>query len=129
METAPITYQSYRAVFLETGPSFWSTVLVIWDFCHRKRLHSPIAMVFMVASMVFTLCFPTFGGAMTGYTSMVKAHVPDHQDGNWIRFDRFTQVLYTIHDGDRIGQSKDYFVTDETYNAVCILQDQQSDFF
>jgi hypothetical protein len=59
---------------------------------------------------------------MTGYTSIVKAYVPDHQDGNWIRFDRFTQVLYTIHDGDRVGQTKNYLVTDETYGVVGILK-------
>jgi len=120
METAPITYQSYRAVFLETGPSLWSTILVVRDFACHKRLHSFVAMVFMVITMVFTLCFPTFASAMTGYTSIVKAYVPDHQDGNWIRFDRFTQVLYVIHDGDRIGHTKEYFVTEGEYHAAAV---------
>ena len=81
------------------------------------------AMVFMVITMAFTLCFPTFASAMTGYTSIVKAYVPDHQHGNWIRFDRFVQVLYVIHDGDRIGQTKDYFVIDNaTWNGQVRIQ-------
>ena len=87
METAPITYHSYRAVFLETSPSFWSTLFLARDFIWLKSLHSKMAMFFMIFTMVFTLCFPTFASAMTGYTSIVQAYVLDRQNANWIRFD------------------------------------------
>ncbi|KAF2440444.1 hypothetical protein P171DRAFT_100866 [Karstenula rhodostoma CBS 690.94] len=111
METAPITYNSYRAIFLEPNPSFWSTVALIRDFTSRRSLHSNLAMVFMVATMTFTIAFPTLASAMTGYTSAQKAYVPDHQNGNMIRFDNFGLLLYTIHDGERVGLTNEYLVT------------------
>lgn len=61
--------------------------------------------------MAFTLCFPTFASAMTGYTSIVEAYIPDRQN-NWIGFGKFVQVLYIVHDGDRIGQTNPFYVTD-----------------
>ena len=112
METTPITYHSYRVVFLESSPSFLSTVFLAQDFMRRKSLHSKMAMFFMLITMVFTLCFPTFASAMTSYTSIVKAYVPDIRDGNLISFDKFDRVLYIIHDGDRVGQTKPYLVVD-----------------
>ncbi|KAJ4357447.1 uncharacterized protein N0V89_002022 [Didymosphaeria variabile] len=51
---------------------------------------------------------------MTGYTSIVKAYVPDHQSGNRINFDSFLPVLYVIHDGERIKKANNYFVTDRS---------------
>ncbi|KAF1975556.1 hypothetical protein BU23DRAFT_441890, partial [Bimuria novae-zelandiae CBS 107.79] len=111
METAPITYHSYRVIFLETGPSLWSTVRLIRDFVSRRGLNSKFAMFFMVATMAFALAFPTLTSAMKGYTSIAKAYVPDHENGNRIRFDSFALVLYTIHDGERIGQTNDHLVT------------------
>ncbi|EOA92323.1 uncharacterized protein SETTUDRAFT_85189 [Exserohilum turcica Et28A] len=113
METAPITYHSYRAVFLETSPSFWSTLFLARDFIWLKSLHSKMAMFFMIFTMVFTLCFPTFASAMTGYTSIVQAYVLDRQNANWIRFDTFAQVIYVVDDGNRIGQTEPYYVVDK----------------
>lgn len=72
-----------------------------------------MAMFFMIFTMVFTLCFPTFASAMTGYTSIVQAYVLDRQNANWIRFDTFAQVIYVVDDGNRIGQTEPYYVVDK----------------
>jgi hypothetical protein len=69
-------------------------------------------MAFMVATMAFVLAFPTLASAMTGYTSIVGAYILDRQN-NWIGFDKFVQVLYTAHDGNRIGQANPFYVTDK----------------
>jgi hypothetical protein len=111
METAPITYHSYRAIFVEPGPSLWSTIALFRDFTFRKGLHSTLAMTFMVATMAFAIAFPTLASAMTGYTSLLTSFVPDHQDGNMIQFKNMDLLLYTIHDGERVGLTNDYFVT------------------
>lgn len=112
METAPITFNSYRAIFMENGPSLSSTVLLLRDFVSRKGLHSKIAMAFMMVTIIFTLAFPTLASAMTGYTTTSEAYVPDHQNVNQIRFDQFASLLYTIHDGERIRRTKDSLVLD-----------------
>lgn len=112
METAPITYRSYHAIFMEFGPSFWSTMALIRDFTSRKGLQSKLAMVFMIATMIYALAFPTVASAMTGYTSVLKAYIPDHGKGNMIHFDNFQVLLYTVHDGVKAGLGSDeYFVT------------------
>ena len=83
-------------------------------------------MVFMVTTMVFTLAFPTFASAMTGYTSIVEAYILDRQN-NWIGFVKFVQVLYTVHDGNRIGQTNPFYVTDKATQSsdVRIYRDQR----
>jgi len=67
-------------------------------------------MVFIVLSMLFILVFPTLGSAMTGYSGNVVPRVPD-DSGNYIPFNNFSIVMYTIHDGERIGLSSEYHVT------------------
>jgi hypothetical protein len=126
MEIRPITYRSYRTVFLESSPSLWSTSYLVRDFIWRKGLQSKISMVFMVTTMVFTLAFPTFASAMTGYTSIVEAYILDRQN-NWIGFVKFVQVLYTVHDGNRIGQTNPFYVTDKATQSsdVRIYRDQR----
>ena len=68
-------------------------------------------MAFMVATMIFILAFPTLAGAMTGYTSVVKAYIPDISDANMIRFDSFDAIIYVIHDGKRIKIQDNQIVT------------------
>lgn len=67
-------------------------------------------MVFIVMTMIFVLVFPTLGSAMTGYSGNVMPYVPDSA-GNFIPFHDFSIALYTIHDGDRINQTKDFHAT------------------
>jgi hypothetical protein len=115
MESAPITYSSFRGIFLDAGPSLLSTCRLFRDFAFRKGFYSRIATIFMLATMTFTLAFPTLASAMTGYNGRLKAYVPDHVDANYIRFDKFESVLYVIRDGDRVGLPQDFLVTDVGY--------------
>lgn len=69
--------------------------------------------------MLFILAFPTIVSAMSGYDSNVASYLPDRND-NLIRFDNFSRVLYVIHDGWRINQDGDYWITDETmFPGLC----------
>jgi len=114
MESAPVTYSSFRAIFLESGPSVYSIGRLIRDFVARKGLQSKLAMIFVVISMIYILLFPTLASAMTGYTGFVKAYVPDYQDENYIRFDQFKPLVYVIRDGQRVGLTEDFLLVDET---------------
>ncbi|KAF2621982.1 hypothetical protein BU25DRAFT_219774 [Macroventuria anomochaeta] len=110
MEVQPVTFNTYRTVFLQNGSLILGIPRIIRDFCRRRGLHSRFAMVFIVLTMIFILIFPTLGSAMTGYSGNVKPYVPD-LDGNFIPFNNFSIVLYTIHDGKRIGQTDDFHAT------------------
>lgn len=75
-------------------------------------------MVFMIITMMFSIAFPTMANAMTGHKSVLRTYVPDHQEGNLIRFDQFSPLLYTIHDGDRIGLTTNYLVAAKNTSTV-----------
>lgn len=69
-----------------------------------------IAMIFMVVTMLFVLAWPTIASAMTGYDSNNVAFVKI-RDGSLIRFNSFSPLLYTIHDGSRLdGLTDEYLV-------------------
>lgn len=110
MEVTPVTFNTYRLVFLHTEPSIIGIPRIIRDFIRRFSLQSTTAMVFVVATMTYILAFPTLGSAMTGYNGNVKSFVADY-DGNFIPFESFSLVSYVIHDGWRINKTAEFAVT------------------
>lgn len=66
-------------------------------------------MVYMVATMIFVLVFPTLVSAMTGYTSVTKAFI-QNDDERLILFSDFKVLAYIIHDGFRINMTADAYV-------------------
>ncbi|KAL6157539.1 hypothetical protein ACJQWK_06625 [Exserohilum turcicum] len=110
MEVTPVTFRTYRAIFMRTSVPKAIPHLVM-DFCTRHGLHSKLAMVFMIYAMVFTLIYPTLAGAMAGYKANVVAFV-NTTNGNLVPFASMDYAFFVIHDGERIGQGGDYLVTD-----------------
>ena len=84
------------------------------DFTRRRGLHSKVAMVFMIATMIWIWIFPSFASAMTGYSANIKAYIQDADD-NFISFDDFRRAMYVIHDGWRIGKPENYVIP---YNTI-----------
>ncbi|KUI64331.1 hypothetical protein VM1G_11137 [Cytospora mali] len=109
MERAPITYRVFWTSFMQNEATFRSTVRMIRDFTMRRSLRSKAAMVFMIASMIFVIVFPTLASAMTGYTASNEA-VIKLEDGNQAPFNKFKQFYYIIHDGNRVNFSAEYLV-------------------
>jgi hypothetical protein len=112
MQVAPVTYNSFRTVFMQTESSVLSITRLLRDFTFRHGLQAKIATTFMIMTMAFILAFPTFASAMTGYSANVEPFVPDSEK-NYLPFSTFQPLYYIIHDGDRIGKTKDYNVTDD----------------
>ncbi|KAH8730780.1 hypothetical protein GQ44DRAFT_605883 [Phaeosphaeriaceae sp. PMI808] len=106
----PVTFSTFRTVFLHNEATIGSISQFIGDFSRRHGLRSKAAMVFMIVTMMFILAFPTFGGAMTGYKGNVESFVQD-RSGNLLPFTSFKYVHYIIHDGDRIGKGQRYMVS------------------
>lgn len=69
MENAPITYRTYWVTYLQSEASCRSIFRLIRDFTLKRQLQSKTAMVFMIATMIFVMAFPTLASAMTGYTA------------------------------------------------------------
>lgn len=113
MAVKPVTFSTYKTIFLQNDMLILAIPRVISDFIFRCRLRSKLAMVFMILTMTFTLVFPSFGSAMTGYSSNVKSFIPD-ENNNLVAFEKFQIVLFVIHDGDRIHHTKDRLVRLET---------------
>ncbi|OTA93561.1 hypothetical protein M434DRAFT_290086 [Hypoxylon sp. CO27-5] len=110
MELAPVTYTTYFTMFLESEPSFFSTFRVMRVFISERGLKSRVSMIFIVWSMLFLIGWPTLASAMTGYTTLNKAFVPDN-NGNYIPFSDFQPIAYIIHDGWRVNLTSDQVVS------------------
>lgn len=113
MAVKPVTFSTYKTIFLQNEMLILAIPRIISDFIYRCRLKSKVAMAFIVSTMTFTLIFPSFGSAMTGYSSNVKSFVPD-EDSKLVAFENFQVILFIIHDGDRIHKTKDQIVSLET---------------
>lgn len=106
MEVAPVTFNTYRTIFLQSEPSILAITRTIRDFIYRLGLHSRVTMLFMVFTMIFVFAFPTFASAMTGYQGKVQAFIND-SNGNLVPFNDFRHLAYIIHDGKRINMTDD----------------------
>ncbi|KAI0852834.1 hypothetical protein F5Y00DRAFT_272463 [Daldinia vernicosa] len=116
MEFAPVTFTVFSIIFLQDEPSFFSTISIIRAFISGRGLKSKVAMVFMVLTMVFIIAWPTVAGAMTGYTTIGKAFVPDI-DNNYISYSSFKPLAYIVHDGGRVNLTSNYisFVPEQSH--------------
>ncbi|KAI0886904.1 uncharacterized protein GGS22DRAFT_118950 [Annulohypoxylon maeteangense] len=109
MEFAPITYAIFSTMYLQDEPSILSVSRIIRIFISGRGLKSKLAMAFMILNMLFLIGWPTVASAMTGYTTAVKAFVPDYE-GNYIAYADFQPIAYIIHDGLRVNLTNDYMV-------------------
>ena len=109
MENEPVSYRLFRTIFIEKDASLISTGQTIKSFIRQRKLRSKTAMVFVVATMLYILAFPTLMSAMSGYDSNVVSRVQDGDD-NLVPFDKYARVVYVIHDGWRVGEPADYWI-------------------
>lgn len=108
MFRAPVTYDTFWTVFLDTQPSLVSTYGLFWDFT-KKSAGEGAVLAFIIMTMLLIIAFPTLASAMTGYRPNSKAFVVDNT-GSLVPFESFSLVAYVIHDGDRINLSPDQVI-------------------
>jgi hypothetical protein len=120
MEVTPITFGTYRTIFLPSGGLFLTILRTIRDFVTRRGLQSKIAMVFMMYTMIFTFIYPTLASAMTGYSANVDAFI-NTTEGEYVPLDSFSLAYFVIHDGWRIpdlGLEGDHIVTGKSTKHI-----------
>ncbi|KAI1380584.1 hypothetical protein F4677DRAFT_403956 [Hypoxylon crocopeplum] len=110
MEFAPVTYAVFSTIYLQDEPSIFSTFRIARVFISGRGLKSKLSMVFIILSMLFLVGWPTFVSAMTGYTTIVEAFIPNY-DGSYIPYSDFQPIAYIIHDGQRVNLTEDYMVS------------------
>ena len=117
MTTDPVTYQTFWTVFIQDGPTLWSTFCTFRDFAGVRGLRSRMAMLFIVLTMAFVLAFPTLASSMTGYSASSQPWVKT-DDINQVPFSGFGKArdLYVLHDI--------YRVTAGNQDAIVIAHDQ-----
>ncbi|KAK4223805.1 hypothetical protein QBC38DRAFT_538823 [Podospora fimiseda] len=99
MQTLPINYSMFRTIFISQESSINSVWSLIRNMRAKRVTSSAGVMCFAIASLVFTLAFPTLASAVTGYVAAVDAY-----------FTKFDFVAYIIRDGSRIRLSDNYLV-------------------
>ncbi|KAH7385960.1 hypothetical protein BKA66DRAFT_569276 [Pyrenochaeta sp. MPI-SDFR-AT-0127] len=109
MEIMPITFDTYRIIFLQNDSLISGIPCMIRDFTSRLRLRSRSAMIFIIATSLYILTFPTLGSAMTGYSANVRSYIPD-RDGNYVPFEKFRMTSYIINDGSRVNKTDGFHV-------------------
>jgi len=97
MEVLPISYGTYRTMFIREGLSFTALVNLIYEFWSYRPLSSVLAMVWIVLCASFIIAFPTLESAMTGYSSNGQAFILDNS-GNYLKFTDLYLIDYVIHD-------------------------------
>lgn len=118
IDHAPVTYGTFWTIFMSDEPSVMGAVHMMRDVSTRRGLRSKLAMIFIVLTMAFILVVPTLAGAMTGYAQNSEAFVAD-ANGNMYSLMQFHPILYSIHDGWRVGLDGDYAVpwVDNSYDC------------
>ncbi|KAK8039985.1 hypothetical protein PG993_008396 [Apiospora rasikravindrae] len=111
MRSHPATYQVFRAIYLESEPSIVSTYRLVKDCTTgRRRVVPATGLVFMVATLVFVLIFPTLSGSMTGYINVSRGFV-QASGGDMVPFESLDFVAYVIHDGWRVNLTGNYIIS------------------
>lgn len=109
METSPISQDTFKAVTLLNN-SGWGILMMLKDFSKNKSVRARFVIFWMLLSGAFILILPTWVSAMTGYTADAQAFV-NETSGNMSPMKDFHPIVYTIHDGERIGKTNDFQVT------------------
>ncbi|QDS77353.1 hypothetical protein FKW77_005407 [Venturia effusa] len=115
METSPISYGTYKAVFLRDDIPFSSLVALIRECLTYRPLSSTLAMTWIVLSTIFVIIFPTLVSAMSGYSANGHAYIRD-ASGNFMDYENLFLIDYVIHDASRLNFT--YFGTMEGQNST-----------
>lgn len=110
MESSPVSSETFKAMTLQNDTIF-GVLKLMRDFLKTGGTRAKVAMFWTILSALFVLLVPTWLSAMTGYTADIEAFVEDINN-NRVPAGDFLPAIYTIHDGDRLGEgySKDYRV-------------------
>lgn len=102
METSPISYGTYKTLFLRDGISFTGLIDLIREFSTHQPLMSSLAMAWIILSAIFVILFPTLISALSGYSANGHAYIFDGS-GNLMDYQKLFMIDYVIHNASRLN--------------------------
>lgn len=102
MEESPISYGTYRTLFLRDSISFTGLIDLVREFSIHRPLSSSLAMTWMILSACFVILFPTLVSAMSGYSANGHAFILD-SGGNYMDYQKLFLIDYVIHNASRVN--------------------------
>jgi hypothetical protein len=101
MEVSLVDHDTFRAVTLQND-TISGAIKLLKRCYHQESGRAKLATAWMFLAGLFVLSVPTWLSAMTGYVADIVPYVQD-QDDRWVNWKVFEPVIYTIHDGGRLG--------------------------
>ncbi|KAI3317852.1 hypothetical protein HD806DRAFT_513982 [Xylariaceae sp. AK1471] len=109
MTLQPITFATYRILFVDSGPSISSTTSLLRDFIKFKGFASKLASTFLIYSVLLSLALPTLVGSATGYAPLNEEFIRAYGN-NLVPISNFTKQ---DQDYSNLGSPWEY--ANETY--------------
>ncbi|KAJ8132744.1 hypothetical protein O1611_g880 [Lasiodiplodia mahajangana] len=118
MTIQPITFATYRILFVDNEPSISSATRLFRDFIKFKRLASKLASVFLIYSTLLSLALPTLVGSATGYAPLNEGFIRAY-DNNLVPISNFNQQSSSI--GSLWEHSNETYPEDDIQKrGICI---------
>lgn len=102
MESTPISYGTYKTVFLGDVISLGGFTGLVREFLVFRRLPSTVGMIWMIASAIFLVAFPTLVSAMSGYNSNNKPFILD-AGNNYMDYEKLFLIDYVVYNSSRLN--------------------------
>jgi hypothetical protein len=109
LERTSVPVRTFEAVALQ-DPSINTLFKQIGDFLSIKGGAHRLRILWMILSTIFVVAFSTLAGAMTGYAPVTDPFLHG-QDGQLVPFDSYLNVIYIVHDADRVGLENPLILT------------------
>jgi hypothetical protein len=126
MEESPISYGTYKTLFLRDSISLTGLVDLIREFSTHRPLSSSLAMTWIILSAVFVILFPTLVSAMSGYSANGHAFIRDADD-NYMDYEKLFLIDYVVHNATRLNMTNLPLGEDSTLNDTYILKRPKSE--
>ena len=110
MEHQAIPIRTFEAITLQD-----STLLAFYkqlrNFFSIRSWRHRLRILWVILSTLFIVAFPTLVNAMTGYAPVTDAFVRGG-DGQLVPLMNYRNVIYIIHDADRVDLKSPLILTD-----------------
>ena len=104
MEVSPISFGTYKTLFLRDGISFTGLIHLLREFSTHRPLSSSLAMIWIALSALFVILFPTLVSAMSGYSANGHAFILD-SSGNYMDYEKLFLIDYVVHNVSRLNMT------------------------
>lgn len=115
MEHISVPVRTFEAIALQDS-TFTAFFKQVGNFLSIKGWGHKIRILWIIISTLFIVAFPSLASAMTGYAPLTKPFVQG-KDGLQFPLTSYRQVIYVVHDADRLGLQSPLILTSVPKNS------------